>query len=190
MVKRLPAMWESQSLGWEDPLEKEMATHSNTLAWKIPWSEEPGRLQSMGSQRVRHNWTTSLSFFFISSATILSELPDRIIQVKNLPAMQETHVQSLGQKDPMEKGMANPYSILTWRILWSEEPGQLQSMRSQKVGPDWATNIFTFHFHYSYYSYLFLNFYLKNIYSLQTQLLKYTTGLGLIINTGASLALN
>ena len=50
MVKRLPTMWETrvQSLGWEDPLEKEMATHSSTLAWKIPWSEEPNRLQSMG----------------------------------------------------------------------------------------------------------------------------------------------
>ena len=43
------------SLGWEDPLEKEMATHSSSLAWKIPWTEEPGRLQSMGSQRVRHD---------------------------------------------------------------------------------------------------------------------------------------
>ena len=53
-VKRLPAMRETrvQSLGQEDPLEKEMATHSTTLAWKIPWMEEPGRLQSMGSQRV------------------------------------------------------------------------------------------------------------------------------------------
>ena len=57
MVKHLPAMWETQdqSLGWEDPLEKEMATHSSTLAWKIPWTEEPGRLQSMGLQRVRHD---------------------------------------------------------------------------------------------------------------------------------------
>ena len=56
-VKRLPTMWETQvrSLGWEDPLEKEMATHSSTLAWKIPWTEEPGRLQSMGSQRVGHD---------------------------------------------------------------------------------------------------------------------------------------
>ena len=44
-----------QALGWEDPLEKEMATHSSILAWKIPWMEEPGRLQSMGSKRVRHN---------------------------------------------------------------------------------------------------------------------------------------
>ena len=57
MVKHLPAVQETrvQSLGWEDPLEKEMAIHSSTLAWKIPWTEEPGGLQSMGSQRVRHN---------------------------------------------------------------------------------------------------------------------------------------
>ena len=56
-VKHLPAMWETwvQFLGWEDPLEKEMATHSSTLAWRIPWTEGPGRLQSMGSQRVGHN---------------------------------------------------------------------------------------------------------------------------------------
>ena len=57
MVKCLSAMVDSgvQSLGREDPLEKEMATHSSTLAWKIPWTEEPGRLQSMGSQRVGHD---------------------------------------------------------------------------------------------------------------------------------------
>ena len=57
MVKHLPAMREIQvqSLGWEDPLEKEMATHSSILAWKIPWTKDPGRLQSMGSQRVGHD---------------------------------------------------------------------------------------------------------------------------------------
>ena len=56
-VKRLPAMLETQvqSLGQQDPLEKEMAIHSSTLAWKIPWMEEPDRRQSMGSQRVRHD---------------------------------------------------------------------------------------------------------------------------------------
>ena len=56
-VKRLPAMRETQvhSLGQEDPLEKEMATHSSILAWKIPWMKEPGGLQSTGSQRIRHN---------------------------------------------------------------------------------------------------------------------------------------
>ena len=54
MVKNPPAMQETrvQSLGWEDPLEKEMATHSSILAWRIPWTEEPGRLQSMGSQKL------------------------------------------------------------------------------------------------------------------------------------------
>ena len=57
MVKNPPAMQETgvQSLGWEDPLEKEMATHSSTLAWKISWTEELGGLQSMGLQRVGHN---------------------------------------------------------------------------------------------------------------------------------------
>ena len=56
-IKRLPAMQDTRvrSLDWEDPLEKEMATHSSILAWRIPWTEEPGGLQSMGSQRFRHD---------------------------------------------------------------------------------------------------------------------------------------
>ena len=56
-LKHLPGMWETwvRSLGQKDPLEKEMATHSSTLAWRIPWREEPGRLQSMESQRVGHD---------------------------------------------------------------------------------------------------------------------------------------
>ena len=56
-VKDLPAIWETQVqfLGLEDPLEKEIATYSSILSWRIPWTEEPGGLQSMGSQRVRHN---------------------------------------------------------------------------------------------------------------------------------------
>ena len=65
-VKHLPTMttmWETgvQSLGWEDILEKEMGTHSSILAWKIPWMVEPGRLQSMGLQRVRYDLATSLT---------------------------------------------------------------------------------------------------------------------------------
>ena len=65
MVKRLSTMQETwvRALGWEDPLEKEMAIHSSTIAWKIPWTEEPGRLQSMGPQRVGHDRATSLSLF-------------------------------------------------------------------------------------------------------------------------------
>ena len=64
MVKRLPAIQENQirSPGWEDLLEKEMATHSSIPAWRIPGTEDPGRLQSMGSQRVGHDWATSLHF--------------------------------------------------------------------------------------------------------------------------------
>ena len=61
MVKNFPAMQETQvqSLGWEDPLEKEMATCSSVLAWRIPWTEEPGRLQFMESQRVGHDLATN-----------------------------------------------------------------------------------------------------------------------------------
>ena len=66
-VKHLPTMRETRvrSLGWEDLLEKEMATHSSTLAWRIPRMEEPGRLQFMGLQRVRHDCATSLSLISI-----------------------------------------------------------------------------------------------------------------------------
>ena len=69
-VKRLPTMQETQvrSLGQEDPLEKEMATHSSILAWKIPWMEEPGGLQSMVLQRVGHDWATSLHFTVLRRA--------------------------------------------------------------------------------------------------------------------------
>ena len=63
MVKSPPAMWETWvwSLGCEDPLEEEMATHSSILVWRIPWTEESGGLQSMGSWRARHNWATKHS---------------------------------------------------------------------------------------------------------------------------------
>ena len=65
-VKNLPAMRETwvRSLGQEDPLEEGMATHSSILAWRIPWTEDPGRLQSMGSQRVGHNWTTEYAYLY------------------------------------------------------------------------------------------------------------------------------
>ena len=61
--------------------------------------------------------------------------------VKNLPAVQETRIGSLGWEDPLEKGMTTHSSILAWRILWMEEPGGLQSTGSQRVGHDWATNL-------------------------------------------------
>ena len=60
-LKNPPAMWETWVwfLGWEDPMEKGMASHPSILAWRIPWTEEPGRLQPMGSQRVRYDWVTN-----------------------------------------------------------------------------------------------------------------------------------
>ena len=78
MVKRLSRMCETQvqSLGWEDLLEKEMAIHSSILAWKIPWTEEPGGLQSVWLQRVKHDWATNI---FILSRVVTpahKDIPD------------------------------------------------------------------------------------------------------------------
>ena len=71
-VKNLPAMQETRvwSLGREDPLEKGMAAHSSILAWRIPWTEEPGRLQPTGSQRVGHDWVTLFTLYNIISLVI------------------------------------------------------------------------------------------------------------------------
>ena len=109
-VKNLPAMWETWvlSLGWEDPLEKGMAMHSRILAWRIPWTEEPGRLWSMGSQKV-----------------------------KNRPTMSKTWVLSLGWEDPLKKGMvpdSTPlqYSCLEYCRGQKNLAGE-QPMGSQKV---------------------------------------------------------
>ena len=100
-------------LGWEGPLENGRATLSSILAWRIPWTEKLGRLQSMGMQRVGH-------------------------LKPNL-----TQVWSQGQEDPLRKGMATHSNVLAWRIPWTEEPGGLQSMELQRVRHDWATNTHT-----------------------------------------------
>ena len=159
-----------------------MAPHSSTLAWKIPCTEEPGRLQSMGLLRVGHDWATSLSLFTFmhwrrqwqptpvflpgesqgQGSLVGCRLWGRteldITKVtqqqqaiggsvgKESPAMWENWVQPLGREDPLEKEMATHSSILAWRIPWTEEPGGLQSMGSQRVRHDWLTN---FHFHFS-----------------------------------------
>ena len=83
-------------------------------------------LQSVGSQRVGKDLATEQQQQLIR-ASLVAQI------VKNLPAMQETQVQSLSRKDPLEKGMATHSSILAWRTLWTEEFGRLQSMGSQKV---------------------------------------------------------
>ena len=97
-------MWETwvRSLGQEDPLEKEMATHSSILAWRIPWTKEPGGLQSTGSQRVGHDWATSFSVFphfqyWLNMSITFSRIKDN-----------ETE--------------APPSGILAWKIPWTESP--------------------------------------------------------------------
>ena len=130
MVKNLPAMRETQvsSLGWEDPLEKEMATHSSVLAWRIPWTEEPGGLRSIESQRIGHDRVNNIHAYINYKGLLCGSA------VTNPPAIQETRVRSLGQEYLPEEGMTTHSSILTWRIPWTEEPGGLQSMGSQRVG--------------------------------------------------------
>ena len=72
-------------LGWEGPLEKRMATHSSILAWRIPWTEDPGRLLSRGSQRVGHDWVTSVSFTFLHNICILALCSGSIIAKQVYP---------------------------------------------------------------------------------------------------------
>ena len=112
-----------QSLDWEDPLEKGIASHSSILAWRIPWTEEPGGWQSVGLQRVRYAWQTNTQgvqyTFLIYTVKWLFSLVSQM--VKYLPAMQETEVQSLGQELPLEQRMATQSNILAWRIPWKRK---------------------------------------------------------------------
>ena len=115
-VKNPPAIQETQvwSLGQEDPLEKGITTHSSILAWRIPWTEEPGGLQSMRLQRVRHSWVINTFTF------------NEYIWKKHF-------------LDPLEEEMAAHSSILAWRIPLTEEPGGLPIViELQKVRHDWS----------------------------------------------------
>ena len=94
--------------------------HSSIFAWRIPWTKEPGRLQSMGSQRVRHNWRDLACFSFNKIVAPLSSWAFLVVQlVKNPCAIWETWVRSLGWEDPLEKGKAIDSSVLAWRIPWT-----------------------------------------------------------------------
>ena len=109
-------------------LEKEMATHSSVLFWRIPGMGEPGELLSLGSDTTK--WLSSSS-----RASLMAQ------KVKHLPAMQETQVRSLGWEDPLVKEMATHSSTLAWKITGTEEPGRLQFMGSQRIGHHWATSL-------------------------------------------------
>ena len=128
MVKRLPAIWETQvqSLGQEDPLEKEMATHSSILVWKIPWMEEPGRLRSMGSQRVGHDWTTSLSLALVRVFT-------------SLPACRA--VDTSGKPFATSKNVSTCFRVSLWHgAKFPTTPGPIWELLPQHS--DGTVNIF------------------------------------------------
>ena len=117
-----------------------MAPHSNTLAWKIPWAEEPGRLQSMGSRRVRHDWVTSLSLSCIGEGNG-TPLQCSCLENPRVGGAWWAAVYGVTQSWTRLKRMAPHSSTLAWIIPWTEDPGGLQSMGSLRVGHDWATSL-------------------------------------------------
>ena len=135
MVKNLPAMWETQvwSLSWEALLEKEMATHFSILVWKIPWTEELGRLQYMESQRVGQDWTTTRSFFWGKSPGqhhpyctfffFLIEVPFLLSSHESVPASWRRYI-LIGKSHPYE-------SLITWVRLHSLASHQISSLNPQ-----------------------------------------------------------
>ena len=138
MVKRLPTVRETrvQSLGWEDRLEKEMATHSSILAWKIPWTKEPGRLESVGSQRVRHDWATFFHFHVSYDHLYIPSLS--FSNTYKLWMQYTSFIFNVCFIPHLEKAMAPHSSVLAWRIPAVWEPGGLLSMGSHRVGHDWS----------------------------------------------------
>ena len=130
-----------------------MAIHTSVLAWRIPWTGEPVGLLSMGMHRVRHDWSDLAAaairdgvyyMFGISFTSTLIYLAFLVAQiVKHLVAMWQTQVWSLGWEDPVEKEMATHLRTLVWKIPWTEKPGRLQSLGSQRVRYNWVTSLNT-----------------------------------------------
>ena len=128
--------------------EKAMAPHSSTLAWKIPWMEKPGRLQSMGSLRVGHNWATSLSLFtFMHWRRKRQPIPvflpgesqtQRSLVGCRLWGRTESDMTERLHFHALEKAMATHSSVLAWRIPGMGEPGGLPSMGLHRVRHDWS----------------------------------------------------
>ena len=136
-VKNVPAIWETQvwSLGGVDPLEKEMAAHFSSFAWRIPWTEELGRLQSMGSQRVRHDWATETHTWERQVIAFIELLFSRGMaqMVKNLPRVRETWVWS---------GFDPWIGKISWRKEWQPTPvflpGEFHGQGSLAVCSPWV----------------------------------------------------
>ena len=113
-----------QSLSWEYPLEKEMAAHSSILAWKISWTAEPGRLPSMGSQRVGHDWATSLHFSYkgiprLSMARHSSTLAWKIPWMEEPGRLQSTGLLGVGHDWATSLSL---FTFMHWRRKWQPTP--------------------------------------------------------------------
>ena len=118
MAKNLPAVQEThvQSLGWEDPLEKGMVIYSSILAWRIPWKEELGVLQSMRSQSIRHNWVTNIAlhFQFLIGGLVVKKLPANAWDTGSIRASGRTP--GVGNGNPLQYScLGNPMDRGTWR---------------------------------------------------------------------------
>ena len=141
-VKHLPTMQETRVwfLGQEDPLEKEMATYSSTLAWKIPWTEDPGRPQFMGSQRVGHDWETSHSLLFKSM--FLVSFP-RWLSGKESSCHFMRHrrcgFDPWVRKIPRRRKWQPTSVFLPGESHGQSLAGYNQSIGSQRIWHDWAT---------------------------------------------------
>ena len=175
MVKRLPAMWETQAqlLDQENPLEKGMSTHSSILAWRIPWTEEPVGLQSMGSQRVRNDLASEHAcmqgkrkffFFFLRESSekltqhryigcphvlwfmvVLFLVRERKACIFHLMYYVGFSGSSNGKESTCSVGREENVCSLQYSCLEnSMDRGGLQSTGSQRVEYSWATNSFTF----------------------------------------------
>jgi len=126
-MQEMQEMW-VWSLGQKDPLEKELVTHPSILAWRIPRTEEPGRLQSMELKRAGQDWAhTHTSLFLIHTYIYHHQLVPYTITADWL--------------NYLEKAMAPHSSTLSWKIPWMKEPGRLQSMGSQRVRHNWMTSL-------------------------------------------------
>ena len=119
--------------GWMASLPPWTWVWVNSGSWW--WTGRPGMLRFMGSQRVGHNWATELDWTNSTFKNLYTHIQAPLVAqiVKNLPALRETWVQSLGREKSPEKRTATYSSIVAWRIPWTEEPGGLQSMGSQTL---------------------------------------------------------
>ena len=130
-VKNPPAKWETwvRSLGWEDSLEEGMATHSSVLAWRIPRTEEPGRLQSMGSQRVRHNWATQHSTVRICQSPIPNFIPLHPTQACGFSS---SHVW-IWELDYKESGV--PKNWCFWTVVFKRDSWESLGLQGDPASP-------------------------------------------------------